>query len=461
VKTIYSILILAFIAILPFSCSDDFLKKDNQFLYETEDPIILSSQSGDNKITLTIQEAGNGEFHISVYPKWLVLETMNGTFENGSVTLKYTINQPVSQSQVDYLTGTLIISAGDIGLFKTTLIYGNIGADTNQSLKNIIDIEGRVVDVAYNKIVDKMVIATQNPNRLLVTQTTSGTSTVINLDKSPQCMEISQDGKNIVVGYSIAELTVFNLVNNMPLRDYPIDCVPFDIALGQNGWCYISPSETLDFNLRSLNLETGELNSGKNPPLSHWLYGKSELMKIKGKPLLASKGLLLVDISKVIPNDTIDYWADGAEKIWPLNDGSRYFTPDGQCYFLPDYVGSLNIQFGIKTYGRLTLNQLKITSIDQCEAKNSIFVAERNVAEMYYNMNGDNIIEQFNATNLNSIKIFYPSMTAVKTDGATVPTHNEVHYVFTNNSGTKLFAIRAYTTNIDVKHWSVETFDLN
>jgi hypothetical protein len=87
VKTIYSILILAFIAILPFSCSDDFLKKDNQFLYETEDPIILSSQSGDNKITLTIQEAGNGEFHISVYPKWLVLETMNGTFENGSVNL--------------------------------------------------------------------------------------------------------------------------------------------------------------------------------------------------------------------------------------------------------------------------------------------------------------------------------------------------------------------------------------
>jgi WD40 repeat protein len=436
-------------------------------MFLSNEPLILSSQSQGNEITLNLPDAGNEQFYISVFPKWLALETMNGKMDNGVLTLKYSIKKPETGELADQLTGKLVISVGNIGLFQTDVIYGNIGSTPDQTLQNVKLIEGKVIDAAYHKLTDKLVIATQNPNRLIVIQGNSGTSTTINLDKSPACMEISSDGKSLILGYTIAEIDLFNLENNILQRGYQIDCIPFDLVLGQNGYCYISPSDRYDYNLRSLNLTTGLWNSGKTPPFSYTLYGQSLLKKIGGKPLLAATrtgvspaGLLLIDISHDIPNDTIAYWHDNTSTIWPFTDGSRFFAEEGQCYFMPAYIANMSIQPGLKSYGKLKLNQLRINSIDQCEAKNSFFVAERNVAELYYNQNRDNMIEQFDATNLNLIQTFKPSLTAVKKEDKTVLLNNEIWYTFANSTGTKLFAIRAITPEIDVKQWSVETFDI-
>lgn len=466
-KTKYRLLFLTILFLSVFSCSDDFLKSQNPEVFQSNEPLILSSQSLGNEITLTLPNAANESFYISVFPKWLQPENMNGNMENGVLTLKYAIIQPESGSQTDYLKGTLVVSVEGVGLFQTELIYGNIGSTPDQSLQNVKQIEGKVIDAVYNKTTDVLIIAAQNPNRLIVIQTNSGTSNVINLDKSPACMDISGDGKSLILGYTVAEIGIFNLENNTLQRSYQLDCIPFDLVLGENGWCYISPSDRYDYNLRSLNLSTGKLNSGKTPPLSYNLYGQSVLKKVGGKPLLAATrtgvspaGLLLINISRGLPNDTIAYWHDNTSTIWPFADGSRFFAEEGQCYFMPEYIASMNIQPGLKSYGKLKLNQLRINCIDQNLAKNSFFVAERNVAELYYNQNYANIIEQFDATNLNLIQTFKPSLTAVKKDDKTVLLNNEIWYTFSNNAGSKLFAIRSITPEIDVKQWSIETFDI-
>jgi hypothetical protein len=469
VKTIYKFLIFAFVFSFIISCSNDFLKVKNQDVFVSADPLILSTQDQVKVITLNISKAGNEQFHISVYPKWLEIETMHGSFENGTLTLKYSVKSTEYGSTTDRLTGTLVVAVDNIGLFQTEIFYGNIGATPELPFVNVSPIEGKVIDACYNKSTDQMVIATQSPNRLNITHTTSGTSTVINLDKSPQCMEISLDGKTLIVGYTIAEAAIFSLETNSLLQSFPLDCVPFDVALGQNGWCYISADETNDHNLRSLNLTTGKLNSGKPASFISSMYGRSEIIKIPGQSLLAvsrtsvtPSGLLLFNIDHEIPNDTISYWHYDYNKMWILNDGSRFIASYGNCYYMPKYNSKIFTQPSITGFGRLNISQLRITSLDQCDAKHSFFAAERNVAIVYTNyMDRNDIIEQFDAANFNLIRTYKPSLTVVKKTNTVVLLKNEVLHVFTNKAGTKMYAIRAITPEMDVKQWSVETFDIN
>ena len=60
--------------------------------------------------------------------------------------------------------------------------------------------------------------------------------------KIPVCISLSEDGHKAVIGYSTEAISYLDIDNHIISQDYTIDCVPFDIVLGDNGWCYITPS---------------------------------------------------------------------------------------------------------------------------------------------------------------------------------------------------------------------------
>jgi len=470
-KTIFKLIFFTGIILFTGSCSDDFLKKDDIALYSSSEPLIISSETPQSTVTLSIPDAGNHSFYIRTQPKWMQLEPLSGNFSDGTVTLQYSMSEPEYQTDAGYYTSWLIIAVDQVGYFQIEVIYGDIEQSDDPETPtvdegDVTNIEGVVVDAAYDKNSDQMIIATKNPDQLLVVKTGSGVSSSISLDKTPKCIAISDDGK-LYVGFTVAFLSVFDLSSDEQIKTYTLDCVPFDLALGENGWCYISPAGNSWDNLRSLNLETGTLVSQDNMQPVYSFYGNTILSKVKGKPLLAATrtlvsptGFLLFDIGNGIPNDTITYWHTDVYNFWTNNDGSRLITNQGNVYFMPEYTGKYNVTETFNTYGKLELDRYYIADLDESAAKSCFFVASGDNIQEGYNQGETSVIQQFDATSLSLRQRYTPSMKVIEQNGHSVVAYHDIRYVFANSTGTRLYAVRRIAADFNLDEWSYEVFEV-
>lgn len=469
-KTIFRQLFFIGIAFLAFACSDDFLEGKETILYTSSEPLIISSKYPQSTITLTIPEAANHSYFIRTQPKWMKLEPLTGNFSNGVATIQYNAVEPEYQTATGYYTALLVVAVDEVGYFQVEIMYGNFengGETPTEEEGEVVNLQGLVVDAAYDKNSDQLIIATKNPNQLLVVKTASNTSTVINLDKTPQCIGLSDDGK-LYVGFTVAFLSVFELESYKQIKTYTLNCVPFDLALGENGWCYISPFGDNSERLRSLNLDTGDLVNSYNPVPYSQFYGNAIISKVKGKPLLAATrttvsptGFMLFDISNGTPNDTLSYWHKDLLNFWTNNDGTRMITGRGQVYFMPEYTKTYDPLADFNLYGQLELSRYSIAGIDESTVKNCLFVASGNNLQEGYNQGETSIIQQFDVSGLTLQQQYFPSMKVIEQDGNNVVAYHDVRYVFANSSGTRLYAVRRIAADFSRNDWSYETFEVN
>lgn len=461
------------LALAALSCNDDFLKQNELPLYAFPDPLVISADQPVSAITLTIPDAGNQAFYIQSQPKWLAFDQLQGSFRDGSVSLPYRFIDPGYQTAEGYYAASLILCIKEKAYYQLDIWYGNF--DTNPGDDNspevdegkVQTINGEVVDACYDEANDQLIVATKNPNQLLIWQADSENPKTITLDKTPKCMEVSAQGK-LLVGYAVAFLTSFDLQTWEPDQTYPLNFVPFDLAPGDANWCYISPLGS-DFEpLRCLNLTTGELIAKEKLVPSHNFYGNSLLMKVPGKPLLAAtrtlvtpSGLMLFDIHEGIASDTLAYWHEDLHRLWLFKDSLRMLTANGLVYFIPDYhTDYLNSTDNIDLYGELDMSHSTIIHMYEHEAKDCFFVAESNG---YFGGNRyeNGRIQQYDRTNLSLQKSYSPSMTVISQNGSYVVAYHEVFYVFANKAGTQLYAIRRFAEEFNLNQWSLETIALD
>ena len=107
-----------------------------------------------------------------------------------------------------------------------------------------------IIDADYCRANDRMVLASQDPNQLLVFDTDKQLLKTIDLPSSPNCVSISPDGKYAAVG-GYGEMFYLDLTSGKIIKTYPLTFENvFDIIISNTNIIYYSV-----FNgVKSLNL---------------------------------------------------------------------------------------------------------------------------------------------------------------------------------------------------------------
>jgi hypothetical protein len=422
-------------------------------------PVISTSPStmaiGDRQsMFFIIKNTSNGIlfWQTGPLPAWLELSDDKGIIgPNESVTLIATVNRQAIE--IGTYSGRFTIYSNSAE--RTTLIDVSMEVTRANSVVSQEAIAGEMTDAVYLKDKDIMVLCTKIPNRLLVYDFNHNKKHVIELDKSPACIDFSADGKKAVVGYNLGAVSRIDMVNFRVEKTLNIDCIPHDVVYGENEWCYITPTANQWTKLRNLNLETGELILGKIS-----IYEKTIIKRQVNTNILIGTRLNLspngIEIFKINPNylvnDTVGNLHIDTSNFWLSEDGNRMFCGNGNIYRTPMYPSwnDMNSQ-DPQLIGRLEAKLERVNWIDHNSLTNSLFVAESS----YYL---PSVIEQFDASNYNLKREIPVQKYQLNSESYSA----NVHYIFSNREGNLLFLIKKVSDQYQLSNgWSYETLSVD
>jgi hypothetical protein len=396
-------------------------------------------------------------WNITGIPDWLSISLTSGTLNyNESVTISASVNYDNLTPDQD-ISGTIQINSNSIS--GSYIIDVHVSKETIPS--EVLQINGIVTDAEYNHESGLMVICTKSPNSLIIFNSATSESNTILLNMTPNCVSISEDGHKAVIGYTVSSISYIDIDTREILQDFAIDCIPYDIVLGDDGWCYITPSSGQFVSLLNLNVISGQFFSGTSLNI---LYEKTIIRKVHGKPNmigtrtnLSPTGILMFDLSKGTANDTIGYYHIDIGNFWISEDGTKMYDATKKVYQFQKY--DLSYHFDAPAiFGQIESDLARITAFDECPAISSVFIASFNE---YYQSGYPSVIEQFNTTNLNKIKTFTTSSVFVTDNGIRTQYLTDARFIFVNKEGSVLYALKNLKVNYDKDRWSVETFQIN
>ena len=413
--------------------------------------------SGTQMFTIGNISEGILKWQITGMPDWIIFTPASGSLNNGySASVVATLNYTNIPSGQD-LSGTIQIQSNSV--------TGNITIPVHISAKAIIPVEvrqinGIVTDAEYNHESGIMAICTKSPNSLIVFNTNTNESGSISLSKPPNCVCLSVDGRRAAIGYAEPSIGYIDINNLEITRDYIIDCIPYDIVLGNNGWCYITPTVNQWVYFRNLNLNSGELTVGKN---NYTVYERTVIRQIPGKPYLVGSrlglsptGILIFDVTRGPASDTISYYHESIFNFWISEDGTRLYSGNRNTYSLPAYDWEYH-SYSPPVYGQIESEFSSITALEECPAINSIFVTS---SYFYFQLGYSSLIEQFNTSSLNKIKTFNVSPVFVTENGIKTLYETSARFIFVNKQGSILYALKNLKEKYNKDYWTIETINL-
>jgi hypothetical protein len=408
-----------------------------------------------NNLKFTIANISDGLlfWNITGLPDWLTLSPTSGVLGTGnSILISASLNIDKITSGQE-LTGSLQINSNSGSIPFNIALHVPAKATIPSSDTKIT---GIVTDAEYNKKTEIMAICTKSPNSLILFNTNTKTFSTIDLSMTPNCISVSEDGHKAVIGYSVAYVSYIDLDNSRIFKDYAINCIPFDIVLGDNFWCYIAPATGQNIDLVNLNLDSGQLTTCNN---LNWMYEKTIIKKVPGQPYimgtctaLSPSGIQTFDISKGIAKDTVGHYHLDAWNLWISGDGKKVYTQAKKVYLFPKNDVIFHSD-NPSIYGQIETSMNYISGFDECQAINSFFITYYST----YSPSGyPGVIEQFNTTNLNLIKSY--TVASVSTDGGPTKYLTDARYIFVNNEGSEMYAIKNLKVNYSRDFWTIEKF---
>jgi hypothetical protein len=398
-------------------------------------------------------------WYITDIPSWLTLSETSGNLPAGvSLTIYCSVNRegvyPGSYSQIINIeSNNPQLSSGIL----MRIVVPEIGAPADSA--SVKWITGTVQDAYYNKVNDVLYILTKSPNNLLVKTADNDSLITYPLERIPNCIDVTADGKTLAIGYNQAYVDVLNAETLELIRQYETDCVPYDLVFGENGWCYLSPEEDQWVYLYCLNLTTGVTfrTSTAN------MYEKTILRKMPGKPLLyatrpslSPSGLLIINIEKGVANDTIPAWhEDTGGIIWLSKDGSKIFGGDKEIHKTPEYTTE-TFHLDLPKTGTMDIPRGYLKSLDYNEKLKCYFAVG---TDYWWGTENSETIFQVNEVSFSAEKM----IKVAKYPGFINQIYNpvmDVHHVFSNSSGTKLYALKNVQRNLELNIWAMEILDL-
>ena len=396
-------------------------------------------------------------WQITAIPEWLALSRYEGTILPGSyqhVTVSV-LPQMVTSGQA--YSGSIKIGNNSGSGYYTLPVNITESAIPPADADQITSL---LTDAEYHHNSGIMAICTKSPNQLILLNTATQHSDTVPLQKTPNCISFSEDGQRAVIGYSVASVGYFDVASRVITAEYNIDCIPYDIVLGDNGWCYITPTEDQWEQLRSLNLSTGELFV--NSTVSQ-IYEKTIIKKIPGKPLMAGtqtalspSGLLLFDLSAGKASDLFTRYHESIDRFWISKDTARLYAAYGNVYLIPEYDGEFH-STAPPVYGNIGAELFSISALDDCLTTNSVFAGTANI---HYQTGTSAQIYQFNATNLNKTAAYTVKPVWLNISGSTSLYYTFPRFLFVNNEGTVMYVLKSPRNEYGIGGWFMETIDL-
>jgi len=449
---------LAFVVIIGSPPAPDGTNQNAPFLQVSES--IVDIQTNESKV-LTIRNTGNENliYQFKDIPAWLTFSDIQGVLAQGE---SKEITLAINRNNLEEKEYTAIVQ------IQNNTPQGSYGLLVKMQVSNLTNtdhtkpIQGQVTDSEYNKVTDLLLVTTKIPNQLIVFNASDNTQTIIPLDKSPNCISIAEDGKKAVIGYDLAAVSLIDLQTKMLTKTIETDCIPFDIVYGDNNWCYLMP-ETGNFEyLRSLNLETSQLTKSTK---YGQIYAKMIIRKVPGKPYLlgsntqvSSNGLIMADISKGIAKDTMPYWFIDTNNFWLSPKGDRIYTGVKNIHRTPVFTTKETYFYNLDIIGTLKPQKESIVWVDHCEANGSIFMA---LSSRYYESVPYSFIEQIDAGNYNSKKLFETAKYITTINGTKSAYKTTAKFVFANSSGNQIFIIKNVLEEYKTQAWSIEVIPIN
>ena len=394
--------------------------------------------------------ANNVTWSVINCPEWVQLETRSGSISRYSsnnihITCnRANLNPGIHTGQIEFEFNR------DNGRAITKSISVSIEIFNHTNPAGLIEIEGSVADAIFCKQTDRLFIATKNPARLLVFNSIIGMQEIA-LSKAPNCLTLSENGKQIFVGHSGLVSCIDSALRLT--KTYEVDFNVFSLAYGESNWLYLSPdAQYVSEPLIYLNLNDGFVSRIGN---SNIYGGRVIFKKIKGKPLMlctrteiSPSGVIILDISNGIPGQDKYWHEDLGKNFWFSEDYKYMYGARGSVFLSPDFnTGNDFLPLG--QFERF----MNSNWIDHCASANSIWCAIDNYWEdkSYINRYHDSdyyLIKSYNIDN------YATTINGIFNSYRTIP-----QYVFSDKAGKNVFVIKnvyiIYGENIDA--WSIET----
>ncbi len=405
--------------------------------------------------TLTIKNTTDGilKWEISGKPDWLHITPMYGSLlKNQYTNLSVSLNHDLLDLEHEHSGSFLIKSNSATGTLTIPVHVDAIVIESSETQY----INGIVTDAEYNQQAGIMAIVAKSPDKLYIFNTNTNKTDTLPLPEAPNCISISEDGHNAVIGFSTASVSYLDLDKPEILKSFDIEFDPFDIALGENGWCYLTTSAGDFEDLRNLNLVSGEVIKTSD---SFAFSERSRIKKIPGKPYLigirtwySPSGLYLFDLTKGKASDTVSYYHISIDRFWISKDGTRIFTAYGDIYKIPEYDGQMHVE-NPDNYGHIDYSIL--TALDECPDSNSIFFTS-NVSDAVPQVK--QVIEQYDLSTLTSIRTYSTSPVYLYENGTRVLYDTSPKYIFVKKDGSDLYILKNIREYYNKNFWAIEVF---
>ena len=408
-------------------------------------------------VTLFTSTEGILIWEIEDFPDWLTLSQTSGTIiYPGNTLITITIDPgkiPTLTEMVDTVIITGNSASGDFPL-RIRVTPATVPPPPGTTFNSIL------TDAEYHHDSGIMAICTKSPDQLLLINTASGEADTIKLEKTPNCVSFSEDGQKAVIGYSVASVGYIDIPTRQITAEYNIDCIPSDIVLGENGWCYITPVSDQWEKLRNLNLNTSQLITSST---AEGIYEKTVIRKVPGKSIMAGSmvtlsptSLLLFDLTGGQAKDEVTRYHEPIGTFWFSKDGARMYAAYGNVYTLPEYDGQFHSS-SPPVYGNINSELLYIDALDECPGINSVFFSS---SDYWFQPGTSSLIEQFNATNLDKIRTFNVSPVWLNLTGTSIMFETCPRYIFVKKDGSAMYVIKALRPDYGIEGWLMETIDI-
>lgn len=297
---------------------------------------ILFTNSYSSSLEIRNESYGILSWWIASAPNWLTAEKQYGLIDQyQSEEIKLSVD--VNGLNPGEYTGTLIIQSNAENQ-KTVSIQVKIVVSASAYYGDYH--QGQLIDARFSKTSDELIILTKSPNQLLFFSSEINNPTVVDLDRVPQCLAMTEDESTIAIGYSNSEITIYNTQSHNAIKTYNIGTIPLSVEFASNEWLYFIATNSYWNYLHSFNLNTQEIVRQKDGE-----GGMKTLKKVPGKSLLLSTrpgyspdGLLLFDVSEPGQTDSVNLYHMDMSGYWLSDDGEKLFTGWKKIYNVPDFM---------------------------------------------------------------------------------------------------------------------------
>lgn len=325
---------------------------------------------------------------------------------------------------------------------------------------SMIPIDGTVVDAAFDKITNTLLLITKNPSKLISFQVATGQKKEKNLPQVAYRVNLSSDNKTVLLGES-GNVEFVDLPSLDTKANVGVDFIVTDVVDGENGCYYFASKEMEVF---SYNPESKSIKKQIDEENGSWNKIQGERMiKVKGKPQLAltrqsvsPNGFYLVDVSDPENMKFKKYWHESFGSQLVTSEDQKYlFSFGNNVYHFPNETNE-NINSMGELHSQYNSGYIRFDWMHHSAAAGAIWASHE-----YYDQPGyayKTLITQFDDVTFDEQKSYF-----LNDYVATI--HNKKDYYttrapffFATANGSKLVLVK--NTREDSGNWHLEVIEV-